>query len=129
MNEHLPFTTDVNDFDYASGLVVFKDDQLFLQLEIKDGFTDELKSDLLEITISVNQIDKVVLKSNYFRGKLQIYFNDLKAAQLVPGYQNNLVRLKFSKKNALQAKKIAADIQLRLSEIQLLNAQKNQSDS
>ncbi|OJJ19452.1 hypothetical protein BKI52_21835 [marine bacterium AO1-C] len=129
MNESLPFTIDVNDFDYASGLLSLKDQKLFLQMEIKDGFTDESKTDLKEIEITLQQLEKVVLKSNFFRVKIILYANDLKVAKQVPGYQNNLIKLRISKKHAIQAKKIAADLQLGISEIQLQNAQNNQTSS
>ena len=129
MNESLPFTIDVNDFDYASGLLSLQNQQLFLQIEVKDGFTDDPKTDLQEIVIQLHQLEKVVLKSNFFRVKLILYTNDLKVAKQVPGYQNNVIKLKIPKKHTISAKKIAADLQLGISEIQLLNAQRNRASS
>ncbi|HAS43191.1 MAG TPA: hypothetical protein DCS93_22110 [Microscillaceae bacterium] len=129
MNERLPFTTDVNDFDYASGLLSLQGQQLFLQMEVKDGFTEAPKTDLQEITIQLHQLEKVVLKSNFFRVKLILYTNDLKVAKQVPGYQNNVIKLKIPKKQAINAKKLAAELQLGISEIQLRNAQRNRTNS
>lgn len=123
MNEPIPFKTDVNDFDYAEGLMSFRDGHLFLQLEVKDEFTDTPKSELLEVLVAADQMGKVTLKSNLLRVKITILFSNLKVSHQIPGHRSGTLHFRISKKYSTQAKTLAADLQLGISEAQLRKAQ------
>ena len=116
----VPFRiTGVNSgFTEVSGLLHF--DENSLKMEFESALVGILKSDVRVVTLSMDQIRKVTLKSSFLSGtKLVIQTRSMADAADVPGSRSGQVTLAIKRSDRTDAASLNSAFQLAFSEYRL----------
>jgi len=119
----IPFSISVYEgFAEAQGLIRFDEGEntLILEFQVKDGFVGFLKSGLKEVRIPISEIESVRLKDRlWMKPVLIIRASQLSTLSDIPESSQGEVKLHVSRKNKRDARLLASNVMLTLSDYEL----------
>lgn len=120
-NQTVPFTIpDVNlGLTEVKGLLKVTGEEITLEFESKDAFVGMIKSDLKEVRISFDDIERVEWKKGFFSSKMSIFGKSMRVVSEIPGADHGKITLKFRRRDRDRAADIAGKLRMDLSEHKL----------
>jgi len=115
--KRIPFSWDVYEgFAEADGLAHYDGETLWFEFQTKDSLIGLLKSDVVQVSLRVGDLESVGLKHRMLHSYLTLRARSLGAVEEFPSRREAEVELRFKRQYRLEVEELSSALALAISE-------------